>query len=102
MILAATNRYLLSVSRPDFPEAEEVPRDGILSIRISPPGADVEVALHPDDARRDPYAAHLGPIRDGEWIRLLYWMRDEGPAIPRILATVGGEDVRLAGVKWGQ
>lgn len=102
IILAATNRYLLSVSEPDFPEAEEVPRDGILSIRISPPGADVEVALHPDDARRDPCAAHLGPIRDGEWIRLLYWMRDEGPAIPRILATVGGRDVRLAGVEWGQ
>ncbi|MGD9781164.1 MAG: hypothetical protein AB7V14_03325, partial [Kiritimatiellia bacterium] len=99
---AANRRYSLSVSQPDFAEAEGVSRDGVLSIRISPPDADVEVALHPDDARRDPYAAYLGPIRDGEWIRLLYWMRDEGPAFPRIMATVGGRDVRLAAVEWGQ
>ncbi len=78
------------------------PRDGVLSVRISPAEAEVTVRLHPDDARRDPYAAYFSPIRDGDRIRLLYWMRDEGPAFPRLVATAGGQDVRLTAVEWGQ
>lgn len=78
------------------------PRDGVLSLQISPAKAELTVRLHPDDARRDPYAAYFSPIRDGDWIRLLYWMRDEGPAFPRLVATAGGQDVRVTAVEWGQ
>lgn len=100
--MAAGRAYVATLAADAAPPDGEFPRDGVISIRISPPDADVAVSLHPDDALRDPHASYFGPIRAGDRIRLLYWMRDEGPALPRLAVRTGEKDVRLTAVEWGQ
>ena len=100
--LAAGRAYVATLADDAAPPGGEQPRDGVISIRISPPDAEVAVSLHPDDARRDPHASYFGSIRAGDRIRLIYWMRDEGPALPRLAVETGEKDVRLTAVEWGQ
>lgn len=101
--LSAGQAYVLTVAGDVAASPTgEAPRDGVISLQVSPTDAEVTVQLHPDDAGRDPYASYFAPIRDGDRIRLLYWMRDEGPAFPRLVATAGGQDVRVTAAEWGQ
>ncbi len=100
--LAAGRAYVATLADDAAAPDAERPRDGVISVRISPPGADVSVRLHPDDALRDPHASYFAPIRAGDCIRLLYWMRAAGPALPRLAVETGAQDVRLTAVEWGQ
>ncbi len=101
-ILKANRRYSISVPVPPAAPGLSTQRDGILSLQIAPPDAELVLTLDPSDASRDPYSGYFEAIRDGDRLRLLYWMRDEGPAVPRILVTVGKQDVKLSAVEWGQ
>jgi len=100
-LLLANQTYLLSIPDVDKRMVDQ-PRDGGLSIRLDPDDGEVDLRLHPDDAKRDPYAPYFGSVRDGAWIRLIYWMREDGPAYPRFLVKAGNHDVRLASIEWGQ
>ena len=101
-VLRANHCYQCHITAIDLGIKQAVPRDGVIAIQVYPDGGDVNLILVPEDAKRDPYAPYFASNRDGSWVRLLYWMRDDGPAYPRFMMQIGMQDVHLMSIEWGQ
>ena len=85
------------------PEADRLDlKEGILALRLVPPAAEASLRLSGEDARRDPYSAYFESVREGDEVRLLYWMADNESALPRFVLTAGTGDVGIAEIRWGR
>ena len=75
-------------------------RDGVIELRVSSVEDIEEIGLADNDAKRDPFSAYIAPYRDiaSKRIRILYWMKDDGPAIPHVRIRTGNKPLVIEGV----
>ena len=77
-------------------------KEGVLSLELSPPQAEATLVLAPEATERDPYAAYFESVTAGAHLRLLYWMNDDRPDLPRFVLQVGSNDLRIVKAEWGR
>lgn len=77
-------------------------KEGVLSLRLSPPCARVTLSLCEADVARDPGSAYLESVREGDYVRLLYWMNDDRSDLPQFVVHVESNDVCIVSTEWGQ
>ena len=75
-------------------------RDGIVEIKFSSISTVKSVSLVEEDAKRDPFGAYITPFQDPDsnCVKILYWMKEPGPALPRLKVVAGEKPVSIKGI----
>ena len=78
-------------------------KEGIISLRMSS-NMDVNASLRLSDAdtARDPYAAYFVSVLEGNQLRLIYWMADDSPELPRFVLTADHGRIEIVDMEWGR